>query len=340
MIEKKHSSYDLAQMQALTLDAKIRMTEQRIRLWYEHWDGQVYISFSGGKDSTVLKHIIDSMYDDVPSVFVNTGLEYPEIQRFVKDIKEAKYDCFNSDVEILTPKKRFDEVIKEYGYPVISKDTSKKIYYAKKGSKWAKKFVDGTAVYSDGKPSKYQIPKKWFPFLNDSSPKISSFCCDVMKKSPIHHYETLTKRKAYIGTMASESRIREQAWKRTGCNAFDSKNPKSTPMAFWTENDVLEYIRRFDVPYASVYGDIVETGKMIERIIGEVPEFKTTGCDRTGCMFCMFGCHLKNDQRFVTMKESHPKQYNYCMKSIEEGGLGLKSVIDWMNTNCGTNIKY
>lgn len=124
MIQNKHTSYDLVQMQSLPLEAKIEMTKARIRTWYESWtkfeihntkgkirwltmdtrenkepvlkadewieyeeNGQVYVSFSGGKDSTVLKHLVDSMYEDVPSVFVNTGLEYPEIQRFVKNIR-------------------------------------------------------------------------------------------------------------------------------------------------------------------------------------------------------------------------------------------------------------
>ena len=109
----KHTAYDLEQMQSVPLEGKITMTMLRIRQWYEHWKGQVYVSFSGGKDSTVLKHIVDSMYDDVPALFVNTGLEYPEIQSFVRDIKTGKYDCFNTDVEIVRPEMRFDEVLAE-----------------------------------------------------------------------------------------------------------------------------------------------------------------------------------------------------------------------------------
>lgn len=339
-MENKHSQSDLIQMQSLPLEAKIRMTERRIRDWYEYWNGEVYVSFSGGKDSTVLKHIVDSMYDDVPSLFVNTGLEYPEIQKFVRDIKDGKYDCFNSDVEIIRPEKRFDEVIKEYGYPIASKEISRKIYYAKKGSNWAMKYVNGSAVDKEGNPSRYRVSNTWMPFfLEETAPKISPFCCDVMKKAPSHKYASLTKRKAIVGTMASESKIREQAWKRTGCNAFDSKNPKSQPLSFWTENDILTYLLTHNVPYASVYGDIVPTDNQIG-IFERLPELTTTGCKRTGCMFCMFGCHLNNDKRFVNMKETHPKQYDYCMKSVDEGGLGLKDVIDWMNENCNTKISY
>ena len=120
-MENKHTPYDLAQMQSLPLEAKIRMTKMRIRQWYDHWDGMVYVSFSGGKDSTVLKHLVDSMYDDVPALFVNTGLEYPEIQKFAMSQK---------NVITVRPEMRFDEVIKTYGYPIINKEISHKIHDA------------------------------------------------------------------------------------------------------------------------------------------------------------------------------------------------------------------
>lgn len=128
----KHTNGDLKQMQSLPLTAKIRMTQRRIREWYDHWDGLVYVSFSGGKDSTVLKHIVDSMYDDVPSVFVNTGLEYPELQKFARAQK---------NVVVLRPEIRFDEVLRRYGYPVISKRVSGYVATAKrnpdsKRAKW------------------------------------------------------------------------------------------------------------------------------------------------------------------------------------------------------------
>lgn len=343
----KHLPHDLKQMQSLPLEAKIVMTKQRIRQWYDYWDGEVYVSFSGGKDSTVLKHIVDNTSGvyDVPAVFVNTGLEYPEIQRFVKDIKAGKYPCFNPNVEIVRPEIRFDEVLKNHGYPVISKRVSAYVGTAKRhpdsqrakwirGEEWTK-FVTGG---------------KW-TYLIDSPFPISDQCCNVMKKKPAKKYAKETGRKPITGQMACESVSRENLWIKNGCNGFDLKEPISNPLSFWTEQDVLHYIKKFNVPYASVYGDIqvkppegTEEGQInvIDFLGCYEPEdtLETTGCKRTGCIFCMFGCHLeKGENRFQRLKRTHPRQYEYCIGGGEmvdgkwqpsKEGLGLGKVLDYI----------
>lgn len=330
MADSKHTVGDLRQLQALPLRLKIQLTKQRIRDWYEHWDGQVYVSFSGGKDSTVLKHIVDSMYSDVPAVFVNTGLEYPEIQRFVREVKAGKWDCFNSDVEILRPEMRFDEVIRKYGYPVGTKNASHYVEVARRNP-------DSVSMqYLTGqKRTKFVTAGKWVPLLYAPF-LVSNKCCPIMKHKPVIQYEKRTGRKAIIGTMAEESPNREQAWISNGCNAFEAKRPTSQPLSFWTEQDILYYIKEFNVPYCPVYGEIK---------IDDDPEFEgqmnwidylgcyepqdrltTTGCSRTGCMFCMFGVHLeKEPNRFQRMKVTHPKQYAYCMDK-----LGLREVLEYI----------
>lgn len=83
----------------------------------------MYVSFSGGKDSTVLLHLVRSLFPNVPAVFCNTGLEYPEIQQFVKSFE---------NVEIIYPQKNFKEVITEFGYPLISKEVAEAAYYARR----------------------------------------------------------------------------------------------------------------------------------------------------------------------------------------------------------------
>lgn len=347
----RHTAYDLAQMQSLPLEAKILMTQERIRQWYEHWEGQVYVSFSGGKDSTVLKHIVDSMYDDVPALFVNTGLEYPEIQKFVKQIKDGEFDCFNSDVEIVRPEMRFDEVVKKYGYPAISKEASDTINGAKnnirKGvyshrlcklgvqrSEYGGLRDDGRYDYDKTLEKSMFRQDKW-RYLLDADFDVSSYCCDVMKKKPSKQYEKDTGRKPIIGTMAWESQNRRTAWLRNGCNGFTAKRPTSQPLSFWTEQDILNYLKMYNVPYCPVYGDIVETDAGT----------KTTGCDRTGCIFCMFGCHLeKEPNRFQRLKETHPRQYDYCINGGEmvdgkwqpsKEGLGLGKVLDYIGVPYG-----
>ena len=352
----KHQPHDLKQMQSLPLEAKIMMTKRRIRDWYEHWEGQVCVSFSGGKDSTVLKHIVDNtpgVYD-VPAVFVNTGLEYPEIQRFVRDVKSGKYDCFNSNVEIVRPKMKFSEVVLHYGYPVVSKEVARAVRWARSDSLKSKEYYmkrfNGELLDRDGQKSMFNMEK--LKFLIDSDFAVDSSCCDVMKKAPLKKYQKQTGRKPIIGTMASESRMRYKNWLQFGCNAFDSKDPTSKPMSFWTEQDVLHYLKKFNVPYCSVYGDIIikETDKevmngqinMIDILKDYEPQdlLTTTGCDRTGCIFCMFGCHLeKEPNRFQRLKETHPRQYEYCINGGEmvdgkwqpnKEGLGLGHVLDYI----------
>lgn len=311
-IEQKHQAYELYQMQSLPLEQKILMSKRRIREWYDAWDGDVYVSFSGGKDSTALLHLVRSMYPDVQGVFVDTGLEYPEIRDFVKT-----WD----NITILKPAMNFKQVILKYGYPIPSKALSQKIYYARSGSNWAKKYIDSN--------SRYGINNRWKRLLNAPF-NVSARCCYVMKKAPIKVFEKETKLKSYIGTMADESENRLQAWCRTGCNAFTS-HPHSAPLSFWTQNDVLLYLKQNDIKIADVYGKIVDTGKKVEMVNGTYqPLLKTTGVDRTGCMFCMYGCHLEQrPNRFDKMKVTHPKQYEWCMKPVSEGGLGLDEVLTY-----------
>ena len=140
------------QRRALPLRAKVLMSQNRIREWYQHFNGDVYVSFSGGKDSTVLAHLVHDLYPDVPLVFSNTGLEYPEIQSFARKM----------GAEFIRPKMQFSEVISKYGYPIISKEVSEAIYYARRirnggGYGTTKKYRDdfhGLRVYGQQTPER------------------------------------------------------------------------------------------------------------------------------------------------------------------------------------------
>lgn len=317
MSEMKHTAYDLAQMQSLPLEAKIRMTQRRIKEWYDHWDGNVYVSFSGGKDSTVLLHIVREMYPDVPAVFVDTGLEYPEIKAFVKGF---------DNVTFLRPKMSFRQVIKKYGYPLISKEVSCKIYdYRSKPDGYTLKHWDENSDYVKRYGKRYCYAK-WI-WLRDSDIPISHKCCAVMKKAPSKSFEKRSGLKPYIGSLAAESALRKTTWQQHGCNAFEATRPTSNPLSFWTEQDILRYIKENNISIASVYGEIIEDEK---------GKLRTTKCDRTGCVFCAFGAHLeKSPNRFERLKQTHPQLWEYCMKPWDEGGLGMREVLTYCGIKTG-----
>lgn len=332
-------------LQHLPLEVKVAKTQQRIREWVNFYgkDG-VYVSFSGGKDSTVLLHLVRGLYgNDIPAVFVDTGLEYPEIRQFVKTFE---------NVEILKPKMGFVDVITKYGYPIIGKEVAERIEGVKKcinsnGEKYVEFYYQ---IYGDKLSKRYDF-SKWKPLL-DVDFNISPKCCSVMKKTPANIYAKITGRNSITGVMAEESRLRKTNWLKTGCNAFDSKVPMSNPMAFWKNQDVLQYIKENKIPICSVYGDIVsvdtDKNQYENSLVGS--KLRTTGCQRTGCIFCAFGAHSRGDRRFLDLKITHPKQYAYCMNGGEfvdgiwkpnKQGLGMSHVFDEVNKIYGKDfIKY
>lgn len=196
--------------------------------------------------------------------------------------------------------------------------------------------------------SQYSMVK--YKFMLDAPFNVSQRCCGVMKKEPFHRYTKETGRVFMTAQMASESRLRTQKWLQNGCNGFDMKNPISNPMSFWTEQDVLLYIYENHIPIASVYGEVQKEVEVQGQYdfadlgifdLGR-PTLKTTGCQRTGCMFCGYGCHLEppGEGRFERLKVTHPKIYDYIMRPWDKGGLNYKEVIDWLNEHGNLNIRY
>lgn len=298
-----HTMWELKQKQSLPLDAKILMTRKRLKQWHITYEGGVYLAFSGGKDSTVLKHILSDLFPDVPAVFCNTGLEYPEVKKFAMS---------QNNVKVITPKMMFKEVISRYGYPVISKEQSSYIADIRNTKS---EYIRNLRL-NGNKTKSYKLSEKW-KFMLNAPFKISDKCCKIMKKEPFIRYERETGSKGIIATMTDESSLRLNTWLRFGCNAFNAKRPLSRPMSFWTEQDVLQYIVEHNLKIASVYGEIKQK---------ENGEYYTTGVKRTGCMFCMYGVQNETPNRFQIMQRTHPKQYEFCMNT-----LGLKDVMSYMN---------
>lgn len=344
----RHTIQELHQYQALTLEQKIEMTKERIKAWVDHYgiDG-VYVSFSSGKDSTVLLHIARQLYPTIKAVFVDVPTQYPELREYAKNWGGQATD-------IIKPQISFMEVCEKYGFPLISKEVSQVIYESKeflrKGKPIPKYRLDrlnGTATDSNGNKSQYNI-EKW-KFLLDAPFDISHKCCAIMKKNPVKKYEKETGRKPIIGQMASESKMRAQEWLKYGCNAFDVKRPVSNPMMAWTDQDVLAYVVENNIKLCSIYGDVVVDYAATGQVEGqqslseygifdkERPCFKCTGRSRSGCTLCGFGAMnygCNGDFRFEKMKQTHPGMYR-LLDVVKNNGVTYREAIKWVNEHNG-----
>lgn len=289
----------------MTYADRLLLTKMRIQQWYEHWDGEVYVAFSGGRDSTVLADLVHMMYPDVPLVFNNTGLEYPEIKEFVK--------TYGDKVTWLKPVMSYQETVATHGFALISKETSQKIYEIKhtNSDKLRDIRINGYPNTGYGK-----LSEKW-KFMMDAPFDISHKCCDVLKKNPAKVYERLTGRKPMTGEMAQESNLRRTTQHNKPCNIYDSKRPKSKPIGAWRMEDVLRYIDDNNLPVSKIY---------------------EMGYDQTGCAWCAFGMFhpsaLKSgNAKFHLLKKTHPKIYDYALDK-----MGIREPIEFICENIGIDV--
>ena len=388
----KHTMTDLYQMQSLPLSAKIQMTARRITEWVDRFGEEgVYVSFSGGKDSTVLVDIVRNVckYKDIPLVFVDVPTQYPELKKFAQTFQ---------NLIVLKPKISFSQVCEKYGFPIFSKEISECIADSRKyikilthrqtdrqtGIPFAYRIADLIGIdrrtdkenkaFADLKmgniPSEIlkapirvkqlfgvkceqfgrMYDRSKYLFMLNAPFEVSGQCCNVMKKQPAHQYNKDTGRVPITAQMASESKLRTSQWLQNGCNGFDLKIPTSNPMSFWTEQDVLLYIKENRLPICSVYGNVItddeETGQTTLADFMDMEEFElgrpilhTTGCDRTGCVLCGFGCHLEKESRFERLKQTHPKFHN-LLYVLKNNGITYAEAIDWVNEHGHFNIKY
>lgn len=337
--EHLYTPEDLKRFQSLSLEEKIQISHTRLLEFYKVNNNKCFISFSGGKDSTCATYLAAQVCELLNCKlilwFSNTGLEFPEVRKFVTDFDKYLKEKFPTiEVETIIesphyrrgPKKGkrilFKDVLLEHGYPVITKLTAHSLGICQRNPDGiTSQRMDPESPLYVGKKSYYSIDK--WRYLINAPFKISDYCCYKLKENPSRLFCKENGLFPITGEMAQESLSRRNAWIKYGCNQYDKKIPKSCPLSIWTEQDVLEFLNKYEIPYSPVYGEIKRNDE---------GELYLTGYKRTGCVFCCFGCHLeKEPNRFQRLKVTHPKLWKYCMKPIDEGGLGLKKVLDYIN---------
>ncbi len=278
----------LKYLQKLPLEEKITLSKNLIVSCMETFGEQVYISFSGGKDSTVLSSLVCSLKPDILHLFSDTGCEYPETLSFVeeerqrgKNIVPVRPVCRDGSVWT------FERVVATYGYPLFSKA-----------------IANGIRTY---RHAKTPITKQHaLDYLGRMYPKalsyldynISDLCCEKLKKAPLKRMaKRMQTQCSIIGTLAEESQVRKRDWIAYGSNIFfQKKDNQCRPLSFWTERDIWDYIELYKIPISALYGQ---------------------GYQRNGCMFCGFGLCAERRKfginRFERLSLTHPKEYDYMV---------------------------
>lgn len=294
---------ELRDRQSMSLEFKIKYSILKIQEWYEHFNGQVCVSKSG-LDSVVLLDLVRSVYPDVPAVFVDTGQENSTVVEHNKSVKNCLF---------IKPKTSFFDVVKKHGYPVISKLVSRYLSDLQNPNdqNYVTRKLRLTGIRGDGtRGNSILMLPHVYRYLIDCGFRFSDICCKVLKKKPLYQFQKENKLFPFIGTMAVDSQVRELSYLKSGCNAFDSCSPCSTPISIWTRQDILRYASAKSLPYPACYGSIAPCSAGL----------CTTGEQSTGCEACLFGIR-QDPGRIERIKTWSPPRYNFYMDKLNYRSL-------------------
>lgn len=241
-----------------------------------------YLSFSGGKDSTVLHYLLDEAIpnNSIPRVYINTGIEYKMIVDFVKKLamKDNRIVIINSGINI-------KEMLQEYGYPFKSKEHSEKLALYQQGSKCksVRKYLD--------KSSKFKCPKILIhQFTPEYNLKVSAQCCHKLKKEPVARWQKENNKHIVItGMRAAEGGLRTHM----SCIITDKtgKLKKFHPLGKVTDEWMDWYIENRNIKLAKLY-------------------YPPYNFKRTGCKGCPFSLDLQ--EQLSVMKLYLPNEAKQC----------------------------
>lgn len=321
--------------QKLPYEAKVAHAEiiaQEFLEKAESMGKNVHVSV-GGLDSITLLIFLRSIGINVPAVSCSS-LEDKSIQEVHKQLDVIDIQGYKSKVQ----------VIREFGFPVLSKEIAAKIELwqnpTEKNKTVRHAIITGeTGAYGGFQQnSRMKLPDKWLNlfcgYANDEENvdyqiapfKVSSKCCYYLKEKPADDWAKEHNSVPYLGLMASEGGRREKALKMHGCNYFGKTSIRSAPFAIFSRQDILQLALDLNVPVPEIYGKI-KRNPITDKLY-------TTGAQRTGCSMCGFGIHIeKRPHRFDKLRERNEKEWDFWMNRCitdETGTYGWGRVLDYI----------
>lgn len=309
--------------QKLPYESKLLLAKSVAREFYQRLNGNVFCSVGGLDSITLLFFLRKYVSADIVGVTVS-ALEDKSIQKIHRRL---------DNMVLLRPLKSKTQVIKEHGYPVISKDIAGKIKTLQNPTEKNATVRNAILTGQTGKQggyrySKYMIlPQKWMKlFAEQEAPfRVSDECCYYMKERPCDIYARENKAHVYMGLMASEGGRRAKALAAHGCNYYGKTVTRSCPFATFSKTDLLQLALDLKVPIPKIYGEIVM-----------LPDgtLDTTRAKRTGCTMCGFGVHMeKRPHRFDRLREDSPKEWAFWMYK-----MGWGKVLDYIGVEWKTDV--
>lgn len=301
---KAYTYDELKAWQGWGLDAKIEWARERIVRALETL-GRPSVAFSAGKDSTVLLHLLRQYAPEIDVIYGNTTIEFPECVKFAQWLR----DEWKLNYHEARPEVTFWWVVENYGWPLMGKTFG----------------VGGVAHKSSRERFFADLDERGEltgDYAIQAEVPISSACCTFLKERPSQKLQKqLGVDGVFLGIMASESRQRMFNFLEFGewYRVESQKIWKCHPLAIWTDEDIWAYIRRFEVPYASLYDmGYWDQGR------NEWIKHK-----RNGCMFCGMDIRFP-DNHLAIMRRTHPKAWNTLMvkKGLGEVLLKLRFCMD------------
>ncbi|NLV16062.1 MAG: hypothetical protein GXY50_02460 [Syntrophomonadaceae bacterium] len=314
------------ELQDMPYRIKVQYAIGKARDFYETMEGKVFCSVGGLDSITLLMFLRKYVSPDIPGVTISS-LEDRTIRIIHKQL---------GNMVFLKPYKSKVQVIREYGYPVISKAKARKIEYLQTPDSEKQTFIHAIMTGDMGAQGKFQhsnkikLPEKWIQLFgglyNDHRPdllckvapfKVSDRCCYWMKEKPADDFAKTNGMVPYMGLMASEGGQRELGLMKNGCNYYGKKVTRSCPFAIFMRQDILQLALDLEAPVPEIYGEIVRD-----------PDgtLRTTKAQRTGCTMCGFGIHIEpRPHRFDRLRETNYKEWRFWLYE-----MGWGKVLDYI----------